>query len=450
MSPALPTRIAGVALAALLLGACGEPGVAHPPNVLLIVVDTLRRDHLSAYGYARETSPQIDRLAADAVRYDAAQSQAPWTLPSVAAILTGRDVAPLGIVDDENVVDDGLRLLSEALKEQGYTTGAIVSHKFVSAQWGFDQGFDHFDDSQALGHLAVTSPTLTQKAIAFLDAHQNERFFLFLHYFDPHFAYIEHEDFRFERDHPYQGPIESGMRFKLLMELQDQLTARDAEELRRLYDSEIAFTDHHIGRVLARLRDLGLYDDTLVILTGDHGEEFLEHGQIGHGKTLYEELVGVPLIVHYPGRGPGVVERPVALVDLFPTVLQLAGARPGSEVEGISLLEEPPAGRDVFSSTERRGGARAARRGHFKLIRRLVSQPELYDLTTDPTERHDLLAHGAGGTPPDQLGELRGALQAYAARIATAPRRILKLELTPEQRKQLEELGYLSGNHASP
>jgi choline-sulfatase len=448
MRPGSCTRMAGAALAGLLLCACGEPAAAPPPNVLLIVVDTLRRDHLGAYGYARATSPEIDRLAADAVRYDAAQSQAPWTLPSVAAILTGRDVAPLGIVDDENVLDEGLRLLPEVLHEEGYFTGAIVSHKFVSAQWGFDQGFDHFDDTQVLGHLAVTSPALTEKAIAFLDAHQNERFFLFLHYFDPHFAYIEHEGFTFERERPYDGPIESGMRFKLLMELQDELTAQDAEELRRLYDSEIAFTDHYIGRVLARLRDLRLYDKTLVILTGDHGEEFLEHGQIGHGKTLYEELVGVPLIVRYPGRSPGVVERPVALVDIFPTVLQLAGARPGREVEGIALLEEPGEGRSIFASTERRGGTRAARRGRFKLIRPLARGPELYDLATAPTEQHDLLADG--GAPPPELDALRGALQTYATGVARAPRRILKLELTPEQRKQLEELGYLAGDRASP
>ncbi len=155
--------------AAALLAACG-PGVpAKRPNIVLIVVDTLRRDHLGVYGYERPTSPNLDCLAADAVRYDAAQSQAPWTLPSVAALLTGRDVAPLGIVDDENVLDEEFLLLSEVLGERGYVTGGIVSHKFVSAEWGFAQGFDSFDDSEARGHMAVSSPSLTDKAIAFIE-----------------------------------------------------------------------------------------------------------------------------------------------------------------------------------------------------------------------------------------------------------------------------------------
>lgn len=449
MRPASRPRIAAAALLGLLLAACAEPPEAPRPNVLLIVVDTLRRDHLGAYGYQRATSAQIDRLAADAVRYDEAQSQAPWTLPSVAAILTGRDVAPLGIVDDVNVLDDSLVLLSEALKQRGYATGAIVSHKFVSADWGFDQGFDHFDDSHAQGHMAVTSPAVTDAAIAFIDAHRDQRFFLFLHYFDPHFAYIEHEGFRFEPETPYEGWITSGTRFRRLMQREATLTPADAREMARLYDSEVAFTDHHIGRVLARLRDLKLYDHTLVVLTGDHGEEFLDHGRIGHGKTLYQELVGVPLVVRYPGRPPGAVERPVALVDLFPTILTLAGGVPGAEVEGSSLLEAPEGERFIFASTERQGGLRAVRSGRFQLIHRLLGGPELYDLSLDPSERHNLLAPGAAAPPAAPVERLSRALQAHEARLARAPRPEQR-ELSSEQRRQLEDLGYLGEERAKP
>jgi len=430
-------------LGCALLGACSGRGDA--PNVLIIVVDTLRRDHLGAYGYERRTSPEIDRLAADAVRYDSAQSQAPWTLPSVAALLTGRDVAALGIGSDQDLLDDEFLLLSEVLSEQGFATGGIVSHKFVSAQWGFDQGFDSFDDSQALGHMAVTSPAVTEQALAFLDAHQEGKFFLFLHYFDPHFAYVEHEGFRFEATEPYEGWISSGTRFKKLMRAQDRLSAADLEEMRRLYDSEIAFTDHHIGRVLEGLQALGLFDETLIVVTADHGEEFFEHGQIGHGKTLYEELVGVPLIVRFPHGQPGVLDQPVALVDIFPTVLELVGLEPGPELAGKSLLAAPDPERIVFASTERRGGSRMARGPRLKLIRQLATGPELYDLAADPAERENLLDGAHAGAPPAPgLERLRDALEPYVAGIARSPQRASRVELSREQRQQLEELGYLS------
>jgi arylsulfatase A-like enzyme len=436
-------RIAGAALAALLTCACADPRPAPPPNVLLIVVDTLRRDHLGAYGHERATSPQLDRLAADAVRYDAAQSQAPWTLPSVAAILTGRDAAALGIANDTDVLDPGLVLLPEVLKERGYATGAVVSHRFVSADWGFDQGFDHFDDDHARGHLAVTSPAVTEAALAFLEAHRDRPFFLFLHYFDPHFAYLEHEGFRFERGAPYQGWIESHTPRNQMMERLETLTDADAREMRRLYDSEIAFTDHHIGRVLDRLRELELYDRTLILVTADHGEEFLDHGHLGHGKTLYQDVIAVPLVVRYPGRGAGVVERPVALIDLFPTVLAAVGVKPGAEVEGVSLLEEPEGGRLVFGSTAQRGGLRSVRDDRFKLIHRRRGSPELYDLSLDPAERRNLLAPGAVPPPASHAERLQRALEAHAARLALAPRRVPR-DLDAEERRQLEALGYLA------
>jgi arylsulfatase A-like enzyme len=447
MTPGGRRRIAGAALAGLALCACVEPGPAPPPNVVLIVIDTLRRDHLGAYGHERPASPQLDRFAADAVRYDAAQSQAPWTLPSVAAILTGRDPAALGIARDTDVLDPGLVLLSEVLRDHGYATGAIVSHHFVSADWGFDQGFDRFDDSQAQGHLAVTSPAVTEAALAFLEAHRDRPFFLFLHYFDPHFAYLEHDGFRFERDAPYAGWIESRTPRKRMMEQLATLTDADAREMRRLYASEIAFTDHHIGRVLARLRELELYDRTLILVTADHGEEFLDHGHLGHGSTLYEDVIAVPLLVRYPGRGAGVVERPVALIDVFPTVLALIGVKPGAEVEGVSLLEEPAGGRLVFGSTAQRGGVHAVRDDRFKLIHRRRGGPELYDLTLDPEERRNLLAPGA--VAPASAERLQRALEAHTAGLARAPRRAPR-DLDAEERRQLEELGYLTEDPGLP
>jgi arylsulfatase A-like enzyme len=425
------------AAAALLPAACGAPPrPAEPPNVLLIVVDTLRRDHLGAYGYRRATSPNLDGLAAESLRYERALSQAPWTLPAVAALLTARDPSALGITSTRSVVPPDLVLLPEILQAHGYVTGAVVSHKFVSARWGFDQGFDSFDESNVRGHRAVTSPGVSDAALAFLDAHADERFFLFVHYFDPHFSYLEHEGFGFAGEAPYTGPVRSGASFEQLSRL--RLSPADGLELRRIYDSEIAFTDHHIGRLLDALRARGLLEKTLVVLTSDHGEEFLERGGIGHGKTLHEELVGVPLLVRRPGGRPGVVRRPVALLDVFPSVLDAAGIPQPRESEGVVLPDDggAEAGRILFSATQQGRGLRAAVDPRHKLVRRSDGRMQLFDLERDPGETRDLSA---------QVGRLAPALEralgAYESRILAAQAGA-RLELSRSEREALRSLGY--------
>jgi arylsulfatase A-like enzyme len=338
------TLAAALGLTAQLLAGCGAetgsrpgPAAADRPSVLLIVVDTLRRDHLGAYGHPRSPSPNLDRLAADSVRYDDAVSQAPWTLPSVGSLLTSRQPGALGLTRFSSALGDDAVLLSELLQRHGYATGAVVSHRFCSSRWGFDQGFDVFDEDNARGHGAVTSPGVSDRALAFLDAHGERPFFLWLHYFDPHFDYLEHEGFGRPRDAAYEGPIRSGMEFPRLFELRGSLAPRDVDELRRIYESEIAFTDHHIGRVLDRLRESGRLERTVVVLTADHGEEFLEHGGLGHSRTLYQELLAVPLLVRIPGRAPGVVTSRVALLDVLPTVLAALSLPPASGAAGAEL-----------------------------------------------------------------------------------------------------------------
>lgn len=431
-------------LGCCLVLACGSPGEPERPSILLVVVDTLRRDHLGAYGYERNTSPRLDRFAADALRYDAAQSQAPWTLPSVASLLTGIDARSLGIMEFKDVMGDELVLLPELLKEQGYVTGAIVSNIFLSARWGFEQGFDHFDESQVKGQRRRnTSPRLSNAAIAFLTEHRAEPFFLLLHYFDPHFRYREHRGFRFERDVPYEGPIHGSLSHHQLGSLRSELGPDDAAELARLYDSEIAFTDHHLGRVLEALRELGLYDRMLIAVTADHGEEFLERGRIGHGYTLHEELVGVPLIVRFPGGEPGVVSRPVAAIDLFPTILEVAGAPIPAGLDGVSLVNETDetdgaaAERFLFTSSTRGHDSRAVRSGRFKLVEHPNARAELYDLEADPLEKRNLFDEGR-----PELPRLADALDRYTERLQPE-RGSAGLSLSEEEREQLSDLGYL-------
>ena len=432
------SRRLGALLGSTVLLACAPAGHPERPSILLVVVDTLRRDHLGAYGYERATSHELDRLAADSVRYDAAQSSAPWTLPAVASLLTGRDAHALGIEAHASVVAEELVLLPELLRERGYVTGAIVSHTLVSARWGFDQGFDHFDDSQAKGHRLITSPRVTEAALDFLREQRAEPFFLLVHYFDPHYRYREHEGFRFERDAPYEGPIHDRLSYRELGDLHRQIGPADSVELQRLYDSEIAYTDHHIGRVLDALRELGLYDRMLIAVTADHGEEFLERGRLGHGYSLNEELVGVPLIVRFPGGEPSVVSGPVAVLDLFPTILEVAGAAVPPGLDGVSLLDESSPERLLFAATERGQGIRGVRSGRFKLLHPVKGHTVLYDLEADLLEQRNLFREGG-----PQLRRLVAALRRYEDRLGRRREPAERLTLTPEETERLRDLGYL-------
>ncbi|MFT5682112.1 MAG: arylsulfatase A-like enzyme [Myxococcota bacterium] len=423
-------------LLALTVG-CSTP--RERPSVVLIVVDTLRRDHLGCYGYDRATSENLDRLAAESLRFTNAQSSAPWTLPSIASILTGRDAGPLGINRDETTLGEELVLLPELLKADGYRTGAVVSQTFVSERWGVNQGFDTFDDSQVQGPSAITSPGVIDRALSFVNAQTEQQpFFLFVHLFDPHFAYIEHEGHTFSGP-DYTGPVNSGTPFRELnrRHVDGDLTAADTVEMVRLYDSEISYTDAHIGRLLDGLRQTGLYDNTLIILTADHGEGFEEHEHIGHGKTLHEELIGVPLLVRVPGRRGAVVTEPVSLLDIVPTVLAQTGSKPAALLEGEDLLE-PRTDRLLFASTERLGGSRVVRLGSHKLIRDRRGREVLYDLSHDPAEQTDLSTGTSAVLKP-----LRAGLDEYVARFPIQAAPAPTGGISPGERKRLRALGYL-------
>ena len=434
------------ALALLLCCVACAPGAgpSEPPpvNVVLIVIDTLRRDHLSAYGYELETSPALDRLAAEALRYDAAISQAPWTTPSIGALMTSRYPTALGIRGERNALSGELELLPEALAGAGYHTAGVISHSFLGSDWNFDQGFEVFNEEHVLGHAAVTSEGVTEVAtrLAGQLAAEAEPFFLFVHYFDPHAAYVEHEASAFGGAGDYAGEVKSGLLFKELRGMTDRVDAEDLHEIRRLYDSEIRFTDGHIGRLLEQLRESGAWDDTLIIVTADHGEEFLDHGQFGHAKSLYEELVGVPLLIKAPARlgiTPGVVEEPVALVDLYPTILEVTGVPGPDDLEGEPLLPVAPLGRPIFTETGRGGRGFAVVDGGLKLIVQRDGSCELYDLHADRAEQTDL----AEARPADV--ERLGALveewrEAQRGKVKGGA----KVQLDRERSKRIENLGY--------
>jgi len=415
------------------------------PNVLLIVVDTLRADHMSVYGHRQPTTPRLAEFARSAITYRRAYSQAPWTTPSIGSLLTSRSPTALGIHGDRSRLPDEVRLLPEALRDAGYATGAVVSHDYCTARWGFAQGFDHFDESSVRGYQAVTSRRITNLGIGFVEAQRDRPWFLFLHYFDPHFSYVGHRRHAFGgRPTDYDGPIASRMKFNALYARRPDLDDADLSELERLYDSEIAFTDHHIGRFLDHLRLRGVLDQTLVIVTADHGEEFLDHGDLGHAKTLYDELIRVPLIIRVPGTAPAIVEPPVGLIDIFPSVLDHLDLPPEPGAAGRSLfrdgqLDGAPR-RAVYTETSRFERAlHGVVDGRHKLVLDLESGlPQLYDLHDDPEEQRDLSAED-----PARVAALRAGLEEWIARQRALAEKPSELDLSDEERGRLRELGYL-------
>lgn len=434
-----------------------------PPSILLISIDSLRADGLGCYGNPRATSPHIDALAARGVLYENTIAAAPWTLVSHASLLTGLFPREHGIHANLNTLDPACPLLIEPFRKAGYRTGAIVSGPFMAREYGLARGFDDYDDaiarmSEEESHRAVTSPRLADKAIAWMRRHAKtgggKPFFLFLHLWDVHYDYISPPPFDRRFDPDYRGKVTGQFKpwygdFGPPRGL--AMPQRDRDHVRALYDGEVAFTDSHVGRVLDALAELRLAGSTIVCVTGDHGDEFYEHGQGGHLRTLYDEVLRVPWIMAGPGiEGPRRVREAVGNVDILPTLLDVAEVRRiASNVSGIS--QKSPHARPLFAETHyhwmkpacdeknNEGALAAVRFDGWKLITR-TSPPtfeQLFDLSRDATEQRDAL-----GENKERAEELRRLLRRY---LDAAPRYQPGVMREKSVISRLKTLGYLNG-----
>jgi arylsulfatase A-like enzyme len=376
----------------------GDPSLAHsaddvgfvpvPPsvpkdfNVLLITIDTLRADHVSAYGYARKTTPNLDSLAAAGTLFTNSWAHAPSTRYSIPAILTGR--LPLDVYYDTSIEGwPGLlpkaTTLAETIGAVGFTSGAITNYWYFDRIRRMDQGFTEYDNDNARLHASVagagfeqtrgsSSKEQTDKALAYVQKNASNRWFLWVHYYDPHYAYEPHPEL----------PSFGGDR-----------TA--------LYDGEIAFADHHIGRLLDDLRAKGLYDKTVIVVTGDHGEGFGEHNVELHGYHLYAQQTRVPMIIRVPGLAPRRSTTPASHVDIVATLANLAGAKATSDMMGHSLvaaLSGTDADRVVFQQLSFEGNheMRAGASSDCHVIYNVSPDTswEVYRIDRDPLETVDL------------------------------------------------------------
>ena len=407
------------------------PGLENAPNVLLIGVDTLRADRLSSYGYAASQTPRIDFLAADGIRYAEMTAQASWTKPSFATIFTSLYPSSHTATGKPSRLPQAVTTLAEVLAASGYHTGAVADNINIAPTFGFDQGFADYiylEPSYVfLGNEAASQTALYQlarrvwamtsggrvyvqdyyqdasvvnrHALDWLAASKGTRFFLFLHYMDPHDPYFAH---------PYDGIGYA----RASNQNPDPALASTFSDL---YDGEVRYLDDYLGQLFDWLQAEGLYDDTLIVLTGDHGEEFQEHGGWWHGQTLYQEQIAVPLIVKAPGgaRAGTVVTDLARSLDIAPTILDLAGVPIPAVMMGQSLWSAatPPA--SAFAEEDFEGNViTALRTPAHKLILANPDNPrslpaeELFDLAADPGEHQDLLA-----AQPDLAQALRATLR---------------------------------------
>jgi arylsulfatase A-like enzyme len=464
-------------------GDASSPALRDRPNVLLVVIDTLRADHLGCYGYARPTSPALDRLASEGVLFERAFAQSSWTKPSTASIFTGRFPSQHQALYETSRIPDTETTLPEALGARSYLTAVFSANPWVTPEYGFAQGVDHFfsvyDErfarvtlfmqalkriSQAtdgkmrlynrvkylvLGELSPTArdTRLVDEALAWLGAHRERRFFAYLHLMSPHHPYDPPPPFdRFVPDRS-RPPVKNYPRKSYdFLAHGDPLAPADLADMVARYDGGILYADTETGRLLAGLDRLGLGQTTAVIVTADHGEEFYDHENWGHGQSVYNELVHVPLIVRLPGASAtrGRDRTPVAHVDLLPTVLELAGAPPIRGTTGRSLVARlhgaPADGGTVFSELVYRYGTARALVAHDRKLIELRKGDDvvtkLFDLGSDFAERSPLPATS------DDAVRLAQALVETVAAAERDRSPASETAIDEDERARLKALGY--------
>ena len=418
-------------------------------RVILISIDTLRADHVGAYGYARPTSPAIDALAARGVLFQNVSTPSPWTYPAHASLFTGLYPGRHGLKNLDRFLPASLPTLASVLGRAGWVTAAVVNSEILGPRFGLDRGFRDFLYVEQVATQRAPTTRVVDQALDWAKRYRDRKLFLFLHTNDVHSDYASLPKWEQQFVRPYSGPAD-GTTEQLFAVRQGKATlnAADARHLVDLYNAGIRQTDAEIGRLLDGLRAGGLLEGSLILLTSDHGEEFLEHGGVLHGRTQFEEVVRVPLIVAGPGVAKGSrVAVPVSLIDVMPTLLATLGVKGPEALDGEDLTPlfsgraAPRAeGRFLFGEADHNNLqldiTRAVRHGADKLhFDRTTQRASLYDLNADPAELRDLAAQR-----PEVVRELRQHIDRF---MRIQPLVGESISLTPAEIDKLRSLGYI-------
>ena len=427
-----PSRLLPLAALLLLAAAAGllVLRARAPRNLIVVSIDTLRADRLGTYGYGRPTSPHLDALARQGLVVDAVVAESPWTLPSHVTMLSGLDPSTHGVVLPWQRPGEKTRLLAQLLATHGYETAAITDGEFVGSSHGFGAGFEHFDEEPK------PFATTVDRAIAFLEGRSTDRpYLLFLHTYDVHCPYTPAGQYATMFVSPDRAPVETeGL-------CDDDFNAMgispaQATYLSDLYDGDIRHADAELGRLFAHLRRTGGLHDTVVVVTSDHGEEFLEHGKIGHVHHLHRETLLIPMIIAGAGVAPGRLPGPAGLADLVPTLFDLLGLPAPPDLDGRSLVASTPIPEWRVSQVDYEGRRRSLRTATHHLTVDEEARRRLFNLRADPAEQVDVAAGEPGLTR-----ELTAHLETHQARQARPIDRAG--ELSPFLVQRLRNLGYI-------
>lgn len=446
-SQGLASLLAVVALA--FAGPGCVPEADPPRNLIVVSIDTLRADGLGCYGNPRPTSPTIDELAAAGLLFEDASATSPWTKPSHASLLTGLFPSRNGATSMESSLREEVPHLASWLAGHGFETAAVVNSQWLASH-GLERGFRHFEAVEYVQGRREGSP-VSESAIRWLESRDREkRFLLMVHYMDVHSDYASMPRYEEMFVEAYDGEFTGETRqLYRVAEGALQPDAGDLRHLRNLYDAGVRQVDDQLGELIEYLRGEGLLEDSILVVTSDHGEEFFEHGGVIHGFTQFQEVIRIPLIFHGPGVAAGGRDaNPSSLIDVMPTALELLDVPPPVGIDGVSLLGTtsmndhrllfyeadvtfPPPGPGPVPA----GPHRAVRRGRFKFhLRTDVQGYLLYDLATDPAEQRDVAVDH-----PEVVAGLREILEDYLAEAPDSRER----EFSEEELDRLRSLGYV-------
>ncbi|MFB0563020.1 MAG: sulfatase [Candidatus Lokiarchaeia archaeon] len=422
----------------------GTGGKRSSLNIILISVDTLRADHLSCYRYYRQTSPNIDEFAKKGVVFRNTASQSTATLPSHTSIFTSRYASQHKAIKmgrRARRVEETEVTLAEILKKQGYITAAFTDGGEMAAVFNIDQGFDIYNDK------GNGIKNINQKVFKWLEKNRYNTFFLFVHCYDPHIPYVPpppfHDLYLSNIDkNAYRG-----------VALKKKITNdRNLQEIIALYDGEIAYTDKNIGELLCKVDELDLADRTLIIFTSDHGEEFMEHSGLGHARTVYDEVIMVPLIFKNERLfQPREIKNQVRSIDIAPTVLDILNIPIPNEMMGKSLLGlisgKNETKRIAFSENEKRNLLCCRNLENKLILRKENSREEFYDLKNDPGETNILPVsvddnHPVHSKFREEVTKWRDVTEA-TAQPDKPMSKISQLSMPEEVEEKLRSLGYL-------
>ena len=440
---------------------------SRPPDVVFVTIESLRSDHVGGLGYSRATTPELDALAREATLYPNAFSTTSWTLTSHASLFTGLYPSAHRVLGPRDRLAEAATTFAEILRDRGYTTVGLASGPYLTKPFALHQGFERFDDSLApdFEHIdrELTNPTVEAAALRFLDeprrdGQDDKPFLLFLYLWDPHYSYLPPAPY--DEMFVPEGAVKFDVsHYDTNERIRATMPRPELDYVVSQYDGEIRATDEMLGRLFDAMRARGLWDDAVVIVTADHGEEFFEHGQKGHKRNLYRESLHVPLWVKLPHQREGRTDpRVVNGVDLFPTVLELAGASHDGPVHGRSLLGPDDPERATFhelvttwyfrtrdEQVKRSDAWFSVRKGDRQLFAIDFfdgrHERRLYDVAKDPLQRQRL-----EGAQADAEAEALAKVLADFRRDAERWGRTLQAEpttLTPEEEARLRAAGYV-------